>query len=478
MHLIRTIIFLILIAILPITCFSQAEKGTVITHITLIDVEQQQLLPDMNIFIDKDRISNISPATSKKSVKGYKVINGKGKYLMPGLIDSHLHIGRYLRNDSKSFNHALNLLLANGITGLRDAGMASGVKQLISKRDSIDKNLLIGPKIYVSGIANKEYLKVVGASNLTTMIDSFSTWGVNGIKIKRVTCQDAKEIIDAANLSGLPVYGHTYNQWETQNFNILGDFTSEAISYGIKGVMHSNGSIPFNDKILPVPPEPVFTDTTLLWEKWWLYVDKLWLLADDNLEKTYIKKVIDSNVWLEPTLSAESITCTYQRWLASKDLKYLLTQEPAEVIYGGGWMPAPKGAEQDSACMVMKRKQEFVKRFYNAGGTLLAGTDDGLYGYALRAELKQFVDAGIPSLAALKIATLNNAQALGWANDYGSLTTGKVANLIILSKNPIDDISNLKSIDGLFLNGKFYSKSRLKAWKRNAATYARSLKNT
>jgi hypothetical protein len=455
----------------------QAILKIAITHVSIIDVEKGKVLPDQTIFIEGDRIKQIILARKTKSLKGYKVINGKGKFIIPGLIDTHLHLGIYARSQNHLLKHAFKLLLANGITGVRDAGSNSGLKQMLAIRDSINERKLLAPKLYLSAMTANSWLKKFNAGTLTALVDTFSTWGVDGIKIKRVTFGQAKEIIDAAKPHHLPVYGHTYNAWENETKNVMGDFTSDAIDHGISGVMHSIGSIPTGKNKLPPTPEPAFTDTTKLWVAWWLYFDNLWLHVDEEAEKEYIKKMIKYNVWLEPTLSVESIPCSYPSFLKSKDLQYLLTEENPNSIYGGAWFPAPKGAAHDSVCMAVKRMQVFAKRFYDAGGFLLAGTDGMLYGADLRDELKNFTDAGIPAIAVLKIATYNNALALGWIKNYGTIEKGKIANLVLLQKNPLDNIQNLELIEAVILNGKLYNRKILNKWKEDAAKATVELKN-
>ena len=110
--------------------------------------------------------------------------------------------------------------------------------------------------------------------------------------------------------------------------------------------------------------------------------------------------------------------------------------------------------------LVFKKKQLFVKKFYDAGGLVLAGTDN-LYGSSLHKELELLTGAGLSPAAALKIATYNNAKALGWLDQLGTVSKGKKANLVLLDKNPLENISNSKAINTVIINGQVLDRKKL-----------------
>ncbi len=453
-----------------------AQQFTSIERVNVVDVVNGKIILNQTVLVKGNIIEKIGKKISIPA--GAIRIKAHDKYLIPGLIDTHLHLGRYARSENYLLKQAFNLLLANGVTGFRDAGSNSGLREMLLIRDSINQGKPIAPKIYLSAMTSNSWMKRFNATTLSGLVDTFSALGVDGIKIKRVTYTQAKDIMDAAKKHHLPVYGHTYNAWENETTNILGDFTSEAISYGIGGVMHSSGSIPTGKNKLPPPPEPKFTDTSKVWAKWWLYFDKLWLHADEKEEKAYIQKLISHNLWFEPTLNVESTPCEYPRMLKSEALKYLLEKESVDSIFGGAWMPAPKGAEHDTACLVLKRKQLFAKRFYDAGGWILAGTDGILYGYDLKDELEELAGAGIPAAAVLKIATYNNAKALGWLNQLGTIEPGKIGSLVLLNANPLKDISNIEKISAVIINGRLLNRKDLDLMLMQVAKAAQEIKTS
>ena len=440
---------------------AQSSKRIALVNVNVVDVENGQLTKNQAVIVEDSRIADIIPMTSKPKLVNCQVIQANGNYLMPGLIDSHLHLFYYIKsNEWEELKLAFRLMLANGITGIREAGASVYTREMISLRDSLNNKYFPGPTMYVSGITTTSNLKKFQVATYSELVDTFSKIGVDGIKIKFTNLQETTEIIDAAKRHNLKVYGHTANSWRNEPSNIQGDFTNEAIDRGISGVMHTGGYSPVDNNKLPSGPEPVFSNESKRWQDWWLYFDALWLYADDVAEQNLINNMISKKVWLEPTFSVESRPMSYADLIRKKALQYYFY--PDSLLIEG--YPFPKGGQLDTARLVFRRKQLFVKKFYDAGGLLLAGTDGSLYGSDLRDELGYLAGAGIPAASVIKIVTYNNALALGWLNDMGTVSKGKLANMILLKNNPLEDISSLENIQAVFSNGNYYSRKILDRW--------------
>ena len=440
---------------------AQSPQRIALTNVHVVDVEKGQLIKNQVVIIDNNRIADIMPVTSKPNITDCQVIPANGNFLMPGLIESHLHLYNYIKaNKWEELKLIFKLMLVNGITGMREAGASVYTTEMISIRDSLSKKYFPGPRMYVSGITTPTNLKRFKASDYTALVDTFSKIGVDGIKIKFTNLKETREIIAAAKRHQLKVFGHTANSWRNEPSNIQGDFTMEAIDHGISGVMHTGGYVPVDNTKLPTGPEPVFSNETTRWEDWWLYFDALWLYADDVKEQQLLHKMISKKIWLEPTLSVESHPMSYADIIRKKAVQYYFY--PDSFLIDG--YPMPKGGQLDTARLAFRRKQLFVKKFFDAGGLLLAGTDGSLYGSDLKDELHYLEGAGIPTAAVIKIVTYNNALALGWLNDMGTVTTGKLANMILLKNNPLEDLSSLENIQAVFLNGNYFNKEMLDRW--------------
>ena|SRR5688572_5555027 len=446
---------------LIINLTAQAPNQIALTDVNVVDVEKGQLIKNQVVIIKGDRIEAIIPLSSKPNLAKYEIIQGNGNYLMPGLIDSHLHLFYYIKSNKwEELRLMFKLMLANGITGIREAGASVYTEQMISLRDSLNKKYFPGPRMYVSGITSSSNLEKFKVRNYSGLVDTFCKIGVDGIKIKFTNLEETREIIDVAKRHQLNVFGHTANSWRNDSLNIQGDFTMEAIHHGISGVMHTGGYAPVGKNKLPSGPEHAFLHATDRWEDWWLYFDALWLYADDETERNLINNMTSKKVWLEPTFSVESHPMGYADLIQKEALQYYFDSDSSLIL---GY-PFPEGGQLDTARLAFRRKQLFVKRFYDAGGVLLAGTDGSLYGSDLRDELFYLANAGIPPAAVIKIVTYNNAFALGWLNDMGTVTKGKLANLLLLKNNPLEDLGSLEKIEAVFSNGNYYSKKTIDSW--------------
>ena len=295
--------------------------------------------------------------------------------------------------------------------------------------------------MYISGIATSTNLKHLDAVSYTQLVQKFKKMGVDGIKVKFTTFEETREIIDEAHKLHLPVYGHTANLWKSDSSNVLGDFTPGIVEHGIDGVMHTGGFPPIQTGLVPAPPRKED------WEASWLYMDAMWLYTDKDLENALIKNMVRRAVWLEPTLVTEQLITARQLY-NNEMLKYSFST--VNDFFEG--FPKLSQAQMDTAVMAFKRKQAFVKKFHDSGGTVLAGTDL-LYGSSLHRELELLADAGLSPAEALKAATYHNAKALGWLEQLGTIEKGKRASLLLLDKNPLDDIRNTSSVNTIFIRG-------------------------
>ena len=441
----------ILLLLLCVNANAQQGSKTAIVHVNIVDVEEGVLIKDQTVLIANETIADIFPSSAKKTLSGWTMINAKGKYLIPGLIDSHVHLHNfYSISQPQVLQAALNVFLYYGVTGIREASGSIFTKEMIALRDSLASENKLGPKIYTSGIATSTTLKKFNALSYTDLVGKFKQMGVDGIKVKFTTFNETKEIIDAAHAVQLPVYGHTANAWKPDSTNIQGDFTEGIVDYGINGVMHSAGYVAVGHVKLP-PPPPVDS----IYSRW-IYNENLWFYKDEAAEDLLIKKMITHHTWLEPTLTVEEIMPSREQYRNDPGLKFsLMTYKD----YEDGW-PALTARHKDSMLFAFKQKQAFVKKFYEAGGLVLAGTDH-LYGSSLHKELELLAGAGLSPAMVLKIATYNNAQALGWLDQLGTIRKGKKANLVLLDRNPLENILNSRAINSVVLNGRILDRKKL-----------------
>ena len=122
-------------------------------NVNIIDVEKAQIIKNQVVIIEDSRIADIVSMTSKPKLANCRVIQANGNYLMPGLIDSHLHLFSYIKSNKwEELKLVFKLMLANGITGIREAGASVYTREMVSVRDILEKKYFLGSHMYVSGI--------------------------------------------------------------------------------------------------------------------------------------------------------------------------------------------------------------------------------------------------------------------------------------------------------------------------------------
>ena len=351
------------------------------------------------------------------------LIDLSGKYIIPGLFDMHAHVAGVIKN---SFNQtysdeALHRLLDFGITTIRNPGGPTEIS--VDLKNNVSSEKVIGPQIFTAGrLLNSHNIsipfvekKVNSVSEVDEEINNQAKAGVDFIKLYVGLTPDlVKEAIDKAHSLGLKVIGHLYLTSWTEAANDKIDFLTHGVPVSPYLLSSQNREtfIKFGDG-----PFDHF----------------LWLeLVEVNGKE--INQMIDSlvrnNVYVDPTLSVyESM---------AKD-------DPANVQ------------------LLWPKVLQLTKKMYDNGVKLLTGTDipnfDLAPGKSLHHELELLAKAGIPASNIIQIATKNGAEALGISNYTGTIEKEKEADLIVLSSNPIENISNTKNIEMIINNGKIVNRS-------------------
>ncbi len=393
----------------------------------------------VTLLIEENRIRQIGSSDEVRIPAQARRINGRGKYLIPGLINAHVHY-------SAPFLH--RLYLAHGVTTVRDVGTA--VDKILTLREEIAAGNLLAPRLVVSGMGiNPRSVKSGGFESARAMTEYLANRGVDGIKVTGYTLGELKEIVEVAHAHGLLVYGHTR----------IDPGALAAVEAGLDGIEHVTDLM--EDCIDENPPFPSGFDWNNREHFFKYYYGRLNRVL--NLDKVdhLIERMVANDVYLDPTL------INYYRGFVVRNTPEL-EADPAFRYQPEQWDRSNRygiyGPEERAEwTKTMKLMQEVTRRFYRAGGLLLLGTDsqaaapDGaLPGWSMHQELELFVEAGLTPMEVLQVATFNNARVMGKEEDLGTLEPGKYADLIILDADPLQEISNTRKIhlvikDGLVL---------------------------
>lgn len=419
-------------------CFNQTVANTYyLEHIAIVDVLKGSLLPDRTITVSDSMISAVVPSGKMDLPGGAKVINCRGKFIIPGLWDMHVHLG----NATAS---ALPVFLANGITGVRDMGTRS-FDSILEWRRQISSGQLNGPRIISPGpILNGGHnlpdfqLSINTAEEAEFVVDSLVKIGVDFIKVHAgLSRENYYAIAQACAKHHTSFAGHI----PASNTGVLvtGEEASEA---GQRSLEHMLG-IPFA------------RDTIQAFQHMYPSPESLLRL---------FAALLMGNTYVTPTLTVYHVPADYQGISAKQDplLKYVATGlRSFWQSQTGDWPQRNK----EFMNWLLNARANMIPALKEAGIPLLAGTDTGfpfvLPGFGLHQELGYLVAAGLSPFEAIQTATINPARFLGRLERSGTVEKGKLADLVILNADPTIQIENLGLIEAVIMNGKMYDRSAL-----------------
>lgn len=447
---------------------------------TLFAGSNGALRPNAVLVLQRDRIVRIGDIGEFDYPRDATVVDVRGRYIFPGLIDTHVHV------DPKARVEIMRTLLAYGITTVRSPG-AEDVAGGVELRGLIANGTLRGPRMFTAGpIITGEPDHIPGlprgipgmvivrsSDEMRAEIRRQKELGVDLIKLFwDVTPSLLAVAVEEAHALGLQVAGH------------LGATTwTEAARLGIDFLEHSGFSgskwdllrdLRLKGQIRGQHPSRAAPGTLQPSEFYRLWSEAVDLHGPgmDSLA-TALRQ---NDVTVDPTLA------TVQSLYFGDDLEVLKRLEPDRMdpvilaTWGSGWQQAnpvvardPMGVLQDftSGKVIWPIAMQIIRGLHERGVRITAGSDVGMPwitpGISLHREMELLVEAGIPVRDVLLIATRNGAQALRLSAEIGTIDIGKVADLIVLRANPLEDIRNTRSIEAVYSFGRRYDPDALLA---------------
>ena len=401
-------------------------QAVAITHVTVIDGRDSLPRRDETVVIEGRRIKAVGrtavPANARR-------VDGRGKYLIPGLWDLHVHTVVPGARD------VLPLYVANGVTGVRDLGGDWG--EVSGFRTAIRNGTLVGPRIVAAGPyleGNPQpiaHLTVHNPADAAAAVDSLARLGVDLAKLHTgLTRESYFAALRAARARGLPTAGHVPR---TVGAHAASDS-------GLGSIEHLLG--------IPVPCTPA--ESLALAPRFEVQA-ALGRCSSAPLEPL-VAALVRNRTRVVPTFTAQYQVALWPgRKLPGDRYAGHLPDTLRRYVAGIFPMPdsIPPGAERTGQAMFARRLAQ-VGALHRAGVVILPGTDAPLPnsppGYGLHQELEWLVRAGMSPWAALKAATLDAAEFLGLADSLGTIEPGKVADLVLLDRNPLQDIRNTRRI--------------------------------
>lgn len=449
--------FTILLLLISIAGYAQpqdnSDREIIITPVSVIPMDTERVLDNQAVIVRNGVITYVGDAKNAKPSRNAIRIDGKGKYLIPGLAEMHAHVPP--NGDIDQAKDVLSLFLANGITTIR--GMLGHPNHLIL-RDMINKGDIVAPHFYTTGPSfNGQSVKT--AEHGAEMVREQKAAGYDYLKLHPgLTKQTFPAIAKTAHEVGIPFVGHvSYN---------VGVWM--AIDAGYSSIDHMDG---FIEAITP-GIDTLAEQQTGLFGSWIAY------RADESKIPNLVSRLREKKIWAVPTQALA------ERWqspepasvyLAAPEMKYMTSKELK------GWEDAknsylsnPNYTKEKASALINVRRN-LLRQLQKGGVGLLLGSDApqifNVPGFSAHHELTYLVNAGLTPYEALRTGTVNVAEYLGKSSNAGVIKQGYVADLVLLNGNPLKDITQTQKVEGVMIGKNWLSKDyitkELKRLQRN-----------
>jgi imidazolonepropionase-like amidohydrolase len=404
------------------------------THVKMFDADGLKFVADQTVVVERGVITAVGPAGSVKPPAGAQIIDGKGKTLVPGLWDCHMHFG-----DDFTGPQELSL----GVTSVRDPG--NNDVRTIDRRTRAAKGELLTPHVYPSSLIDGKGPFTAQVANVATsqaeaiaLVDKAKANGFTGVKFYGTFNPAWLPAATAeAHKLGLHVHGHVP----------AGMRPLDAVRAGYDEVTH------INFIMMQAMPQDVVdkANTAARLEgpaKYGKDVD-----LDSPAMKAFYAELVQRKTIIDPTLTVWEPLMTSDGSDLSPEYAPFADVAPPSVVRG--WKipgyPLFGGLTRDDFRKSFIKMVELVGRLHQAGVPIVAGTDG--YGLELVRELELYQQAGLTNAESLQTATIVPARMTGMDDRIGSIAPGKTADIILVDGDVSKDITNLRHVRTVFLDG-------------------------
>ena len=440
------------------------QQPTAFVDVTVVPMDSERVLPHQTVLVADGRIVQIGPSSSTKPPKADSKIDGRGKFLMPGLADMHVHFIRsavVAKSSSPSSNNsslrsvmsasaseqherenqAFGLLfVANGITTVRNMWGDSAIDNFAKE---VNSGRVLGPHIYSTGpitdgnppvFENSRVVETQAQAEAAVKQDKEA--GYVAIKVLNRLSADAYDwLVSSAKGQGLPVVGHV--PYAVGLRRVIA-----ARQYSIE---HLEG---FWEALQP-------DESTASSAPWHTLVEK----ADFTKLPPLVQAIRSADIWNCPTLVLNQVLPNDAEW--QRRIGLVPPDIPARYLkMYPQWNP--------DAALTFKAYQQSIsmtRALHEGGAHLLLGTDSYkptvIPGFSLHQELQGFVEAGLTPYQAIRAGTADAAIFLHQETEFGVVAVGRRADLLLLEANPLQDVKNVSKSAGVMVNGQWLTETEL-----------------
>jgi imidazolonepropionase-like amidohydrolase len=422
--------------------------------VNVVPMDSERVIEDQTVIVRGDRIAELGPSAKIKVPAGALRIEAKGKYLMPGLAEMHGHLPHPNQGEAVARSFLL-LFVANGVTTVR--GMF-GFPNHPALRDSILRGEVLGPRLYVAGPAMTGQ-SVHSPEEGAQKVREYKQAGFDLLKIHeglQLATYDA--IVKTAKEVGMPYGGHVPDA-----VGLL-----HALKSGQSTIEHLDGYV----EELEADDSPVRNSDPMT------HAQKFADYLDERKIPAVVKATREAGAWVVPTMAlwqtfmgTESVESLKQR----PELKYV----PPPMINQWTQQRTALAQNADSAQnqRVLDLRNKVLKALEDDTGRVMLGSDApqlfSVPGFSLHREMQAMVRAGLTPYQVLAAGTRSPAVYLKAENEFGTISVGKRADLILIEANPLKDVTNVSRRVGVMLRGQWLAEAQLRKMLDDlAATYA------
>lgn len=442
----------------PAATVAERTTGLAITGVTVLPMTRKDRLLNQTVLVRGDRIEAVGPASRVRLPAGYEVVSGRGKTLMPGLVDMHIHLSPEPGRPGDSTERALALELAHGVTTAR---VMLGQPVHPAVRVEIEQGTIAGPRIYIAAKAlNDQNIPDEGAARAA--VAKAKSDGFDLIKTHAISKVPVWEALQAeARAKGIPTAGHVTNAVGLGRALAAGQQVEHLDSVPAE-LLPEGASRDFGQFL----DGPVLAD-----------IGKVASARYDEVAR----RAAASKAFFVPTLAAFERIGEMDRPFAA-----MVAEEPDSTLVAP-WIIDQWKTRRDNLCGqgftpldargMRDVRRRIVRAFHRAGVPMMAGSDTPhpfhVWGFGLIREIEVLAEAGMRPMGALRAATVvprdylrslpGQGSALGWKADFGTVEPGARADLLLLDADPARSLSALRSIRMVVAGGRIYRQDRLKA---------------
>ncbi len=432
---------------------SNAQDLVIFVNVSVIPMNDERILPDQTVVVKDGRIWKMGPAQQLKAPKKAQIIDGKGKFLVPGLTEMHAHIPTPDGPDDSQVRNTLFLYLSQGVTTIR--GMLGDPYHLALKKQ-VALGSMLGPRIFTSSPSlNGNTIKTPEEAH--EKVSKYKKDGYDFLKIHPGVLRSVfDEVVKTGREVGIGFSGHVPVDVGISHALVSKYGTIDHLDAYLDGLV--------SDSLRKAMPDPGFFGYNYV-----PYADPKGIAA--LAQRTKLQ-----GVGIVPTQSL------FTRWFSPQDAGALANEPemqymPAKVRYQ--WRQSKQNLTSNPAYneaqwqKMITLRQQLLRALYQAGVPILLGSDApqvfNVPGFSLHHETASMKEAGLSNFAILQSGTANPAQFFQQSQDFGSIGIGKSADLILLDGNPLENLQNLWKQSGVMLRGKWLDKAYIAAELRKIA---------